>query len=378
MGNYLAYIIMGLLIAAGAFVTKAAYGQEWYLGEGLEKGLLVKYRISTFDYLQTGGSPFDATIWFGSQDDKGNWIADIIIEEQGKVVTSKMTLSAFDLTPLGLDYKEEFKPYKNAIRNSLGWIGDFANKDHPRPITGDTAWGRVSAVGGGVVKPMGTEKLQLADKEWDTSIIGFHYAVDSKIWIKDGFPLPIKAKVYTIATLQPLPVQFEFELLETSVSETPPPVPIQNIIPPTPPLHQQTTSGAISVDLYWKPESIEPSQAITISMVFFDRQQNLIKDAQYDILITDATGKVVLDKKQILTSEGQGTHEVTFDSTGSAHVTIIFLGTSSEMASITEKAEFNLVVVPEFPLGVVAVMAAIVAMMVAITRFKKISIRPSL
>ena len=75
-------------------------------------------------------------------------------------------------------------------------------------------------------------------------------------------------------------------------------------------------------------------------------------------------------------TEGQGSHEVTFDSGGRAHVTVTYLGDQegSFEAKITEKAEFDLVVVPEFPLGVAAVMAAIVAVMITVTRFGKISI----
>lgn len=391
--KYWAYVLMGLLIASSAFVviymgesgqaktqlaeTKAAYGaQTWYLGQGVEKGLFVKYRISTFDYLQSGGHEFNATIWFGPQDDKGDWITFVIIEEEGKVVASNIPLSAL-LAPIGFDVTEEFKPYRNAIRNSLGWVGDFASKDRPKPITGNTAWGVVGAIGGGsiVVKPTGTETLQLAGKSWDTSVIGFHYAVDSKIWINANFPLPLKAKVYTIATQQPLPVQFEYELVEVGKSDTRPVPPASKIEPPKSPLSSTTTSGAFNVELYWKPEIIEPNKPITMGVVFSDRKQTLIKDALYDILITDANGKIVLDKKQVLTTEGQGTHEVTFESIGSVHVTVTFLGSASGFEhKITEKAEFDLVVVPEFPLGIATVMAAVVSMMIAMTRFKKISL----
>lgn len=376
--KYLVYALMGLLIISVA-LAKTAYGQEtWYLGEGVQKGLLVKYKIATFDYLQSGGSPFDATIWFGAQDDKGDWVTDVIIEEGGRVVTNKLTLSAFNLTPLGLDYSDDFRPYKSAIRNSLGWLGDYTNSEHPRPLTGNDAWGVVGAIGGGsiIVKPTGTETLQAAGQSWDTSIIGFHYARDSQIWVKDGFPFPIKAKVYTIATQEPLPVQFEFSLMETRMSETSPPVPAENIKAPTSPVHQQTTSGAYSVDLYWKPEMIEPGQPITMGVVFFNRQGSLINDAQYDIMITDAKGNAVLDKKAVLTTDGQGTQVVTFDSAGRVHVTVTFLGSSSIgfEQKVIEKAEFDLLAVPEFPLGTVAVMGAVIAMIVAVTRFKNVSI----
>jgi len=374
--KYSAYVLMGLLITSGVFAAKAAYGQEgWYAGEGTEKGLLVKYRISHYDY--KAGEQFDATIWFGEQDDKKNWITDVIIEEEGRVVTSKMTLSALNLSPVGFDVSEDFKPYRAAIKGSLGWLGEYASKIEPKSLSGNKAWGIVGAIGGGgiIVSPTGAETIQTAGQSWDTSIIGFHYALDSKIWVKDGFPLPIKAKVYTIASSQPLPVQFEFVLLETRISETPPVPPEGEVILPIPPLSKPTTSGDFGVDLYWQPVTIEPGKPTTIGVVIFDKQQNVINDAQYDLLITDANGKVVADIKKFTTSEGQGTHEVTFESAGRTHVKVTYLGSLSGVEhKITQEAEFDLIVIPEFPLGIAAVMAAMVAMMIVMTRFKKISI----
>jgi len=372
---------MGLLVASGAIATNASYGeQNWYPGKGLTKGLLVKYDVYTFDYLQSGHQPFTATIWFGSQDDKGNWQTLTIIDENGKITASNMTLSALTLTPIGLDYTDAFIPYKDAIRNSLGWTGDYANRDHPRSLTSQDPWGVVAAIGGGgiVVKPFGTETIQAVGKSWDTTIIGFHYGVDSKIWVIDSFPLPIKAKVYTISTENPPPVQYEYKLVDVGQSDTPPPIPVSVITPPRSPLSAKTTSGSYTVDLFWKPENIQPSQPITLGVVFHKRDGSIIPDAQYDILITDTNGKAVLDLKNQVETDTKGTHQVTFDTAGSAHVKVTFHGAQSIFSYLTEKitetADFDWVVVPEFPVGIAAVMAAMVAMMVVLTRFKKISI----
>lgn len=377
--NYWAYVLMGLLIVSGAFATKAAYGQQdWYPGKGLEQGLLVKYKISTFDHLQSGGQPFLATIWFGSQDDKGDWQAFAFIEEGGKVVSSDLTLSGLNLAPIGFGVTEEFKPYRDAIRNSLGWVGDYANKAHPRSLAGGDAWGVVAAIGGGsiVVKPTGTETIQAAGKSWDAAIIGFRYGEDSMIWISGDFPLPIKAKQYTISTQKPLPVQYEYELLEVGRSDTRPVPPQSQLELPKSPLSTPTTTGAFNVDLFWQPEIIEPGKPVTMGVVIRDQQQNLLGSALYDILVTDASGKILLDEKNVVTEAGQGVHTVTFESNGRAHVTVTFLGVihGEVTTKVVEKAEFGLVVVPEFPFGIAAVMATIVAMVVAVTRFKRLSI----
>src|SRR5574341_825601 len=364
MMKYWAYVLMGLLITSGVFAAKGVYAQDnmWYPGEGAEKGLFVKYTISDFDY--KGGQPFTATIWFGDKDENGNWITDVIIVEGGDVVTSKMTLSVLNLSPIGFDTSEEFQPYRSAIKASLSWTGEYANQKNPKALTGNQAWGPIGAIGGGgiIVAPTGSETIQAAGQSWDTHIVGFHYAVDSKIWIKDGFPLPIKAKVCTIASIQPIPVQYEFELLETGMSVTAPAPPEQIPELPIPPLSKAMSSGAFSVDLYWEPAVIEPGKPTTMGVVIFDRQHNVKRGAIYDLLITGAGDKVVLDLKKVVAQEGQGTHEVTFDSPGRFHVAITYLGDQEGglPERITEKAEFDLIVIPEFPLSVAAVMAAII------------------
>ncbi len=55
----------------------------------------------------------------------------------------------------------------------------------------------------------------------------------------------------------------------------------------------------------------------------------VLPDAAYDILITDANGKTVLDKQNVLMAETNGVHKVTFDSAGNVHVKVIFLGSKS-------------------------------------------------
>lgn len=142
-----------------------------------------------------------------------------------------------------------------------------------------------------------------------------------------------------------------------------------------PPLSQPTTSGKFSVDISWSPVDIEPGKLITIYVMIRDEQQFVIKDAQYDFVISDASGKVLLDERNVTTTLGQGTHEVTFESAGTARITVAYLGSLSDLENkITERAEFDLIVVPEFPLGVAVVTATVVAITIAVTRLRNITI----
>jgi hypothetical protein len=374
MIRYVTYALMGLLIAGGVFATKTVYAQQWFPGEGVEKGLLVKYRISNFDYKR--GTVFDATLWFGSQDNQGNWMTDVIVEEKGQVSTGSLKLSSLTLTPLGADIPPELQPYRAPIKDSLAWLETYASKINPRPLTGSTAWGPIGAIGGGstTVQPVGTETIQAAGKSWNAFVIGWRFSgADSRIWIADNFPLPIRAKVFAATTQQPVPVQFEFELLETRITDTPPAPPESTMELPKPPLSTSTTSAIFNVDLYWEPATIQPDEPTTLGVVIFDQQGRIVQNVRYNLKIEDAKGNVVINK-EFLAKEGQGTHEVTFEETGRTHVTVTVLG---ELAGVgekfTENANFEIVVVPEFPVSIAIVMASIVAMMVAMTRFKKVS-----
>lgn len=374
MIKYAAYVLMGLLIAAGVLTTNTVYAQEWYPGDNVQKGLLLKYRISHFDYKR--GTPFDVTLWFGSQDSKGNWITDVIVEEGGQVVTGKFTMSSLTLTPLGTDISPELQPYRAPIKNSLAWLDSYASKIGPKPLTGSTVWGVIAAIGGGsiIVQPVGTDTIQAAGQSWDTYVIGWHYAEDSKVWIKDKFPLPIKAKVFALSTQKPIPVQFQFDLLETRVTDTPPTPPTAEQVLPTPPLITTTTSAIFTVELYWQPVTINAGEPITIGVVIRDQQNKIVENVRYNLKIEDVKGNTVIDK-EFLAEKGQGTHEITFNETGRTHITVTVLGSLSGVAEkFTENAEFEIIVVPEFPLGLAVVMASLVAMAIVITRFKKLNI----
>lgn len=121
-----------------------------------------------------------------------------------------------------------------------------------------------------------------------------------------------------------------------------------------PPLSQSTASGKFRVDTSWSPVTIEPSKLITIYVMIRDEQQNVIKDARYDFVISDASGKVLLDERNITTTLGQGTHQITFESAGTARIIVAYRGSSDGVElEIADRAEFNLVVVPEFQAGIV-------------------------
>src|ERR1044072_1304593 len=96
------------------FSSKAfAEDNNWYVGEGVKKDMYVKYTISHFD--TNNGREFDMLLYFKDQDDKGNWIVPVWVEDQGKVYNGTFILSALDLTALGTSQiPDEMKEYRSA------------------------------------------------------------------------------------------------------------------------------------------------------------------------------------------------------------------------------------------------------------------------
>lgn len=328
----------------------------------------MKYRISFFDY--KSGQPIDLTIWLESKDDKGNWKTFTIVQDEGRVLTEDLLLSSLTLEPIG-SISEEFRPYAEVMDQTLAWLSSYSSKNNPKALAGFTNWGVIAGLGGGgiVVRPVGSETIDVADKSWDTYLIGFHYAVDNKFWISDNFPYPVKAKVFALVSQQPIPVLFEYELLETRITDTPPEPPEEKLVLPKSPLSRHTSSGTFVIDLYWNPEMIEPGQTVQLELNISDTRGKAVRDPRFDLEITDAKGNVVYKVE----NTGQTIHEVTFESMGRAHVEVTYLGSFSLGGGIgefiIEKADFDLVVVPEFPINIAIVMSILVLMMVVMTRF---------
>ena len=130
------------------------------------------------------------------------------------------------------------------------------------------------------------------------------------------------------------------------------------------PLMQTTPSGAYTVELSWEPMVIEPEMPIQFTQAIKDAEGNAIEQAEYEVVIMDAEGNEIY-RESIVASDGIGSHEVTFSEAGSYTVAITYND---------ETVEFNIQVVPEFPIGVIIALASIVAIVIAMTRYKPISI----
>lgn len=318
-----------------------AEDNNWYVGEGVKQGLWVKYQVKHFD--TNDGREFFITIFFKEQDQNGNWIAPVYIEDQGKVYNGTFILSSLDLTALGTsEITKEMSPYRSAYTNSLKWLAAYVPK--PGLSLSAGSWGKIGSIGGSEIKPSGNVQLQVPafPNPIQTTLISYHKSVDSKIWILNEFPYPVAAQTYVDVTTGEPPIQFQFILLETGTGD--PPIPLSSIQDVKPPLTMRTERGSYFIELGWSPEKITTGNKTTFTINFLDNTKFPEINVGYSLKITDSNS-TILDLPNQFAKEGIGTHDVTFSTSGPIRVEVIVNSVSGvDTGVFVEKVNYDLYV----------------------------------
>lgn len=120
--------------------------------------------------------------------------------------------------------------------------------------------------------------------------------------------------------------------------------------------------------------TIDHPQEVTFNLKFIDpASDKLIEHVNYNFAVVDANGNVVSSKTEQHTHDGKAEQKVNFASTGAYTIDINVLGTGINKPFDTKhsgKSTLNISVVPEFPMGIVAIFASIAGIAVAMSRFK--------
>ncbi|MFQ5940352.1 MAG: hypothetical protein ACE5KA_01455 [Nitrososphaerales archaeon] len=129
-----------------------------------------------------------------------------------------------------------------------------------------------------------------------------------------------------------------------------------------------SSKGNIHAMISWSPTTIEPSKTTSFTFNFMDMRTNApITDATYEFILLRDGEEIV--KRQGQTVAGVGAEQFTFNESQAGSVTLRL----ENINNIGESVDFNIQVVPEFPMSVLMVMGGIVAAMLALTRFKNIT-----
>ncbi|OLC24512.1 MAG: hypothetical protein AUH37_03745 [Candidatus Nitrososphaera sp. 13_1_40CM_48_12] len=380
--RFLAFALVASLLVFGTLsvaLTKSAFAADdlWYPGEGVKKDVYLTYRIQELD--TANGDPFIMTMWFQEQQDS-NWIVPTYVEFEGRVIQGTMKLSEGMAYLAGSNQvPAEMNEFIGGYASSLHWLDAFTTKSEPLSLKAGS-WGKIAAIGGAEIKPAGTEKVSFqgardvcqADS-CDATLVSWHKGVDNKIWIVNEFPFPVKAETFAEQSIGGSVTQFKFELLKVGAGQ--PNITATGEVP-KPPLERKTSSGKYAVTLKWEPAEIQPGSNVNFGISFADNTHVPLKDVRYDFTVKDANGIVIVDlKDQRSEIGGPEIHSVKLNSSGTIRAEVVITAIEGQTTGQTiESAEFNVVVVPEFPVNAAIVVATVIGLVVVITRTRGTSI----
>ena len=374
--KFLTFALITSVLVFGTLNSAFAQTPEWYPGEGVKQGMYVKYNIQDFDTNQK--QPFVMTLYFQQQDQDGNWIVPTFVEANGRVLQGTLKLSETMSPLLGGEVPQEMREFVGGYQNSLLWLDASTTKTEPLSLTAGS-WGKIASIGGSEVKPSGTQQVQFAGAQnlcgapsCDATLITWRKGVDSKVWVVNEFPFPVKAETYADVTTPPQPIQYKFELLETGQGQ--PPAPTGTGEASGPPLVRTTTDGS-RIRLTWDPVNIQPNSTVNFGLEFRDARNSTLNNVAYDFTVKDANGQIIQEFNDQQAQSGTASHQVTFNSTGPKTVTVQMNSIGSRpVGQVIESTDFNIVAVPEFPINAVVVSAAAIGLIVVIMRAKGSSI----
>ena len=251
----LTFALFSTVLIISPTILNNAFAQEdgrWYVGDGAKNDMYVTYKVQEQD--TNAGRPFDMTIYFKEYNETGKyWVAPTFVVDQGRVYNGTLHLSDLDLTALGTSQiSPEMAKYRSGYSSSLKWLSAFVSK--PGQSLTAQNWGKIASIGGSPIAPTGKASITTPAGTFDTTTILFHKGVDNTIWIKDGFPYPIKAQTYADTTTGNPPAQYAFELLATGQGQPKQPEGQEQI--PVPPLELRTERGTYIISLTWEPVTI--------------------------------------------------------------------------------------------------------------------------
>ncbi len=210
--------LLGSLLLPSAFAQVDKEG-TWHAGEGLKQGDFFSYSMCYVDYKECVEFGFD--IWFKGDIQVGTetkWLAEVVVYDGSKVIVGEMELGKIAPEPTG--GSDELGVYRGAFKSSVSWLSAFATSDGSSGGKGPKAfdmqsWGKIGNIGGEQVIPTAIETVTVPAGTWETVLVSWRTGgADSKVWIVDDFPFPIKAATYTHVSEGIPPPEYIFELLE--------------------------------------------------------------------------------------------------------------------------------------------------------------------
>ena len=185
----------------------------WWVGEGLKKGDFFSYDLCFIYYKDC--AEFQMDWWIEDEITVGTekkWLAQVAVYDGSHIIIGNMELSQITLEPTG--GSEVLSPYTSAYKSSIVWLSSFANADKPKAFSA-ASWGKIANIGGQQIIPTEMQTVTVSAGTFDTALIVWRTGgQDSKVWVLDDFPFPIKAYTFVHVASGIPPTEYQFELLD--------------------------------------------------------------------------------------------------------------------------------------------------------------------
>ena len=195
----LGFIIYGELTRPVGFEFNEG---TWIVGNGLSKGLMLKYDIEKPEKSMLVRLDFKDKV-------DGNWLVMITInddQDNAKEVILSDTL-------VGVDIPEDFEEWKD-IKDTLLWIVNYVFE--PKPLVANSVWSTIQYKLQTVeFKLVAKEDISIASGNFNAFKLAYYlgYQGGGEFWIVKDMPLPIKAEVKD----QDGMLEFRYELVDYSL-----------------------------------------------------------------------------------------------------------------------------------------------------------------
>jgi len=327
---------------------------SWYVGEGLKQGDYFEYNLCHVDYNDC--AEFEMHFWIEGTTKVGSeekWLVQAVVYDGSKIVKGFIELGKIAPEPSG--GSPELGVYRGAFKTSIAWLSAYATKNTASDSTGEKkfsapSWGKIANIGGEQIIPTALETVTVPAGKYDTVRVQWKTGgLQSKVWVVDGFPFPVKASTWTHVAEGIAPQEYRFELLnyKENVSSNPftkvVPSAVEQVAAGCPQNYDFTTVRETTkkfqyiIELRYGPPDPKPGCKIEWFIDFknkFDETEYL-NQVQFDIFVVD--DKLTLpplrsiagdEGRDFLFSQGGQVYKSTLvkEQTGTAHYVIWVYG----------------------------------------------------
>ena len=192
---------------------------SWFVGEGLKPGDYFEYKLCHVDYKDC--TEFEFQLWIEGTTTVGSeekWLSQAVVYDGNKIAKGTIELGKVAPEPSG--GSAELSVYRGAFKTSIVWLSAYATKDIGVPGKGPKAfsapsWGKIANIGGEQIIPTALEKITVQAGTYDTVRIQWKTGgAESKVWVVDNFPFPVRASTWTQVSEGIPPQEYRFELLD--------------------------------------------------------------------------------------------------------------------------------------------------------------------